>query len=326
MTLHFERLSPAIDTAPPPGLHLLGQRTLQAGGACGTLPALLQPGGGCIERCLSGAPAAREGRTGLVAHRFDGTWLYGEAQFPLPSDGMTLQAASRQLYRDLFQVLREHGGLQPLKIWNYLPRINAELDGLEVYRHFNIGRQQAFFEAGASAFEGAPAACALGHHGEHLSLSLLAGPVAPRPVENPRQVSAYRYPSEYGPSSPSFSRAALAETAPGVETLFISGTASIVGHATVHAGDVVRQTEETLRNLHAVLDAAHALTSARFELGRMDFTIYLRHPADQPQVQAVLAQALGAASPALRGALWLHADVCRSDLLMEIEAQGSAPR
>ncbi|MEX8519932.1 MAG: hypothetical protein AB3X44_15585 [Leptothrix sp. (in: b-proteobacteria)] len=324
MTLVFERTPHRFDTLSRPDTHLLGQRLQRGSGEVTPgAPALLHPPEPVIERWLSNR-ASQHGQTGCIHHAFDGAWLYGAARLDVPSHGRDLQERTRQLYADLFRVLRSHPGLHLLKIWNYLPDINADLDGLELYRHFNIGRQQAFLDAGQSAFEGAPAACALGHHGGPLTLAFLAGPVAPRPVENPRQTSAYHYPSEYGPRSPTFSRAALVELAPGLETLFISGTASIVGDASVHRGDVVRQTEETLRNLAALLDAVHARTSARFELSRMDHTIYLRHAADLPRVRAVFEQAVQADSPAACGALYLHADICRSELLVEIEVQGSA--
>jgi enamine deaminase RidA (YjgF/YER057c/UK114 family) len=327
VTLRFERRPRADATAAG---DVLGEHLFLAGpdGRNG-LPRLLGSPQPIAERWLTDAPV-QAGRHGLIAFRrvdtSAGGWLLGHGQIDIEAAGIDLQAVTRQLYTDLFALLHAHGDLHLLKLWNYLPHINAERDGLEIYRHFNIGRQQAFLDAGQRAFEGAPAACALGHHGGPLRLEFLAGPVAPRPVENPRQVSAYHYPAHYGPRSPTFSRAALVALTPKADTLFISGTASIVGHASLHPGDVMRQTEETLRNLHAVLDAAHARTPARFDLGHMDLTIYLRDPADRAAVQAVLARTLDAASPGLRDALWLHADVCRRELLVEIEAQGSAPR
>jgi enamine deaminase RidA (YjgF/YER057c/UK114 family) len=332
VTLLFERAACLPDAPARLRDHLLGQHLHRPGAdAVPGLPGLLQPAHAVTESWLSDAPV-RRARTGCITHASDGLWLHGQASITCPTSGSALQRATRQLYADLFQVLRDHPGLQLLRLWNYLPHINAELDGLEVYRHFNIGRQQAFLDAGQSAFEGAPAACALGHHGRPITLAFLAGPVAPLPVENPRQTSAYHYPSQYGPRSPTFSRAVLVEPAGQATALFISGTASIVGHASVHAGDVQRQTEETLRNLQAVIDAAHASTTTRtstrtanrFALDRMAHTLYLRHPGDLPQVRAVFEQALGADSPAARDALYLHADICRSDLLVEIEAHGWA--
>lgn len=327
MTLRFERQPPgAAGFSAFPAAAVLAERGHFDDGRAAGAPRLLAGEPACAERWLSEAPAAArtEGRTGHVSWHDDGRWLHGSACIEV-SGGARLREDTRALYADLFEVLRQRGDLHLLKVWNYLPHINAELDGLEVYRHFNVGRQQAFLDAGQRAFEGAPAACALGHHEGPLSVHFLAGRQAPRPIENPRQVSAYHYPSSYGPRSPTFSRAALVSLAPGEETLFISGTASIVGHRTLHAGDVGAQTAETLRNLEAVIASAHAQTSARFDLRTMDLTVYLRDPADRAAVEAVLATSLGADAPGLRGALWLHADICRTDLLVEIEAQGSAP-
>ncbi len=323
MSLQFERRPHSADQTRSAGVLPLGQRDLLPGVAQAGLPAVLHPARAITERWTSARPV-RSSRTGLIRHQDDGQWLYGEAVVPMPATGVALQALTHQLYADLFRTLRAHGGRHLLKIWNYLPRLNAPLDGLEVYRHFNIGRQQAFLDAGAAAFEGAPAACALGTADGPLSLAFLAGPQAPRPVENPRQTSAYHYPADYGPRSPTFSRAALVALAPGRETLFVSGTASIVGHASVHLGDVVQQTQEALRNLHAVLDAAHAATPARFALDQFAHTVYVRHAADLDAVRAVFEQAVGADSPAARGAVYLLADVCRSELLVEIECHGES--
>lgn len=340
MTLRFERQPPGAActdpcaTGAPPAAIVLGERCHDSDAALARaagLPRLLAGEPPCAERWLSPVSPARlrQGCTGRVSWRSDGRWLHASARIEVQS-GAQLREHTRALYADLFEVLRLQGGpeggicLHALKIWNYLPHITADLDGLEVYRHFNIGRQQAFLEAGLSAFEGAPAACALGHHDGPLTVHVLAGPEVPRPVENPRQVSAYHYPSAYGPRSPTFSRAALVSLAPGEETLLVSGTASIVGHETCHVGDVAAQTAETLRNLEAVLASAHRQTPARFDLRQMDLTVYLRDPGDRATVEAVLAQALGAAAPGLRNALWLHADVCRADLLVELEAQGHA--
>ena len=154
-----------------------------------------------------------------------------------------------------------------------------------------------------------------------LQVGVLAGRVAPLAFENPRQISAYRYPPEYGARTPSFSRAALAAIGGARQALFISGTASIVGEQSLHPGDVTRQTEETLRNLQAVLDAAMTQCSAHFTLADLQCTVYLRHPADAERVLALLAQAMPGALPPR----CVQADICRSELLVEIEAQAFAP-
>ena len=269
--------------------------------------------------------AVRSGMTGVVRWRTDGHWVLGAIDLDESAEHHGLAHLSEMAYHDLFRTLEETGCPHLQRIWNYLPQINGDGGGLERYRQFNMGRQQAFIDAGQAAFDGAPAACALGIRQGSLCIRFLAGQIAPLPIENPRQVSAYRYPETYGPRSPTFSRAALAEIGGGDVALFISGTASIIGHETVHLGDVRAQTAETLRNLTAVIDAANARTSARFALPALEAVVYVRHVADAPVVRQVLVDALGEDAPTVRQAVYLEADICRQDLLVEIEAHAVAP-
>lgn len=269
------------------------------------------------QHCISGID---EG----VAWRRAGDVLYGvieldEADF---ADGACppLQSAAESAYRRIFHVLEAQGGLQLWRVWNYMAEINAETHGLERYRQFNIGRQEAF-EAVCSAVDQAPAACALGVRSGPLSIAFLAGKVPIRPIENPRQLSAYCYPETYGPRSPVFARGALVYP-PGQEVLFISGTASIVGHRTVHHDDVVAQVRESLANVRAVMDEANRhVRGGAFECAMLVCRIYLRHAGDRLQVEAVMSEQFAGAH-----CQYVEADVCRSDLLVEIEAMASQPR
>jgi enamine deaminase RidA (YjgF/YER057c/UK114 family) len=104
--------------------------------------------------------------------------------------------------------------------------------------------------------------------------------------------------------------------------LFISGTASIVGHRTVHAGDVAAQTRETLVNIEALLDEANRVSgTSRFGLESLAYKVYVRNSADLPLIQSQLHSALGR-NPQV---VYLQADICRQDLLVEIEAIGRGP-
>ncbi|MBO9650234.1 MAG: hypothetical protein J7605_17135 [Variovorax sp.] len=264
------------------------------------------------------------GTTGVVRWRCDGHWMLGAIDLDEAIEKEGLAALSQRAYQDLFKSLEQTGCTHLLRIWNYLPQINGDGGGMERYRQFNSGRQQAFVEANQAAFEGAPAACALGIHQGALCIRFLAGRSAPVPVENPRQVSAYHYPKTYGPRAPTFSRAALAEIGGGDVALFISGTASIVGHETIHIGEVLAQTHETLRNLRAVIAAANERTTALFDLAEIDCVVYVRHVADAPLVRQVMEEVLGADAHTLSHAVFLEADICRQDLLVEIEAHAVA--
>ncbi|MDM0118835.1 chorismate transformation enzyme, FkbO/Hyg5 family [Variovorax arabinosiphilus] len=290
-----------------------------------TVNAQVLSAGGPMADVWQASGEIRSGTTGVARWRTDGHWVLGAIDLDEAVEQQGVAKLAERAYADLFRALADSGCPHLLRIWNYLPQINGDGGGLERYRQFNIGRQQAFLDAGQAAFDGAPAACALGIRQGSLCIRFLAGQIAPLPVENPRQVSAYRYPETYGPRSPTFSRAALAELGGGDVALFISGTASIIGHETVHLGDVRAQTAETLRNLTAVIDTANARTSARFALPTLEAVVYVRHVADAPVVRQVLVDALGADAPTVRQAVYLEADICRQDLLVEIEAHAVAP-
>ena len=266
--------------------------------------------------------ACQSGVSEGICYRRAGPLLFGvieldesafaEADFPL-------QAATEAAYRRIFRLIEGEGLPHLWRVWNYLAEINRESDGLERYRQFNIGRQDAFLEFSRGATGNVPAACAIGLASGPVSIAFMAGDQPAVPVENPRQVSAYNYPASYGPRSPTFSRAALVYL-PGQEVLFISGTASIVGHQTVHPGDVAGQCVESLSNVAAVLAEANSASRAGpYQLENLSYRVYVRHAADFPVIRDILLARLGATSEIV----YLQADICRSDLLIEIEAMAS---
>jgi chorismate lyase / 3-hydroxybenzoate synthase len=251
----------------------------------------------------------------------DGDWLFGIIDVP---EDAGLEVAAGHAYVGLFDALRSTGFTQLLRVWNYLPRINEEGNAMERYKRFNAGRQQAFFDAGERAFEGAPAACAIGSADGPLRVRFLAGRGTVRHVENPRQVSAYHYPQRYGPRAPTFSRAALAEAGCCRLGLFISGTASIVGHESLHRGDVRAQVRETVANLHAVLDNASSKSSACWSLRDLHGVVYVRHAQDHAAVVDEIARAAPELARDAGELVFLHADICRRELDVEIEGHAWA--
>ena len=233
----------------------------------------------------------------------------------VPERGKHLRERTRNAYLRLFALLNEREMPHLWRVWNFMADINRDEDGLERYRWFNLGRHDACSAAGAASAAQMPAASALGWARGPLSIAFLAGRKPPRPIENPRQVSAFHYPGDYGPRPPLFARAALAESGRD-EWLFVSGTASIVGHQTVHTGDVVAQCEETARNVLTVLDQANQVTrTAGHRAEALSHRVYVRHTADFPVVRRALERCLGGA-----GLTLMQADICRHDLLVEVES------
>jgi hypothetical protein len=92
----------------------------------------------------------------------------------------------------------------------------------------------------------------------------------------------------------------------------------------VHAGDVRRQTEESLLNVAAVRTAAEQRSGLAFPASEMAHTLYVRRTEDLAVVREIFERDVGAGSPAAREAIYLQADVCRAELLVEIEAHGFA--
>ncbi|MCS7479531.1 FkbO/Hyg5 family chorismatase [Umezawaea endophytica] len=250
---------------------------------------------------------------GRLRYAEEGGFLFVSAVVP-PS--VRYAEAVRALYAELFALTKRVGYPTICRLWHYIGRINGTTaDGLETYRDFCVGRALAFEEVGATM----PAASAVGSAHEGVSVCLLATRAgALTAIENPLQVPAYRYPGQHGPKSPSFSRATyLRQDAGG--TLFLSGTASILGHETAHPGDLAGQLATTFGNVEAVVHernlARHGV-DAGFGLADFDrVTAYVRHADDLAAVEASCRAAFGAGT-AVR---LLRADLCRSDLLVEVE-------
>ena len=273
-----------------------------------------------------GSAPLTSGRCGAIHYRHDDGLLFGvialsEEMFETGADNTPLQQATEAAYRQVFSLLDTLRYPHLLRIWNYIADINTHSFGLERYRQFNLGRQDAFLAYGRNVVGNVPAACALGSTQGPLNIAFLAGRAAPLSIENPRQISACQYPQQYGPRSPTFARASLMRLGQD-EVLFVSGTASIVGHATLHPADVVAQTRETMINIQAVLAEANRLASqARFNLASLHYKVYVRHAADLAQISSELERIVGTTP----NAAYLQADVCRHDLLMEIEASAAHP-
>ncbi len=248
-----------------------------------------------------------------------GSLLIAEQAIDAPSEAEALQRATEIAYQEIFDLLDDTAHPHVIRIWNYLPNINAQSGGDERYRHFNSARQMAFRKSGRATMGTVPAASALGSPaGSPLSIYFLAARRPPKMIENPRQTSAYHYPPKFGRHSPIFSRACVWGESGG-SRLFVSGTASIVGHETIHRGDVTAQTRETIVNIGALLEQANRIVgSSRYSLDGLKLKVYLRHPSDLSEVEATLAELLHPAA----SIVYLQADVCREDLLVEIEALG----
>ncbi len=281
----------------------------------------LQPHGAVApyEVWRTGRPVAC-GREGEIAWASDGALSFGvievdERVHAGPGDPSGIAAAAAHAYARLIAFVRDSDTPHLLRIWNYLDAITLGVGDGERYRQFCVGRAR-----GLGAFDPSllPAATAIGRCDDARILQIywLSAAAPGTPVENPRQLSAYRYPRAYGPQPPSFARAMLPPTGNAMP-LLLSGTASVVGHATQHAGALLAQLEETFANFDALLGAARQRQPAlppQFGAGTR-LKVYVRDRGDMATVAAALQARFGGPVPPLL----LHAAICRRDLCVEID-------
>jgi chorismate lyase/3-hydroxybenzoate synthase len=245
----------------------------------------------------------------------NGEVLFGAVQLE-ERPGTPLDIVTYTAYRRLLVQTRALGYPHLLRVWNYFPSINLESNGLERYQRFCVGRHRALAEDRPDFQRMLPAGTAVGTTSGPLKIHFLASTQPGTPVENPRQMNAYEYPRVYGPRSPAFARATLR---PSISRshLFIAGTASVVGHASQHVGKPHQQTLETLHNLDVLIthtEQLHQVTRGQL-LRQALFKVYIRHPEHVSTVSDILKQLLPVHTPVL----YLQGELCRSELLLEIE-------
>lgn len=244
------------------------------------------------------------GREGDLCWSRGGGWQFLSIEADEVAGG--IEAACEHAYDTLLSHLAASPERHLLRVWNYLDAINAGEGDAERYRRFCNARALSMAAHGLVRY---PAATAIGHRGKpgRLQVYALSCTVDGHALENPRQVSAWEYPRQYGPTAPNFARAMQLPQG----GLAISGTAAVIGHASHHAGDVAAQVAEAVANLQALLERA-ALPA--FD-ARSPLKVYVRHPEDADAVDTALARHLDASVPRIL----LQGDICRSELLVEID-------
>jgi chorismate lyase/3-hydroxybenzoate synthase len=256
-----------------------------------------------------------------VAH---GTLFHAAAEIPEADrlDAASLEAAVTAAYLAIAGVLAREGR-HAIRFWNFIPGIHADMGGArDRYMVFNAGRFKAFTEwyGPRDAFSRAlPTASAVGVREGALVIHAVAGDAPGQPIENPRQVPAYSYSERYGPLPPCFARATLVDSPAGGRgrLLLVGGTASILGEDSIHR-DVRAQTSETFENLSKLLAVARATAPDSIAASLAAFStlrVYIVRPEDADVVREMVT----ATVPRTTSVEFAQADLCRQELLVEIE-------
>jgi len=221
---------------------------------------------------------------------------------------------------------------QVIRTWLYLGDIVGPEGETQRYKELNRARTSFFrnirFAAARTppGFNGAvyPASTGIGTNDTDIAMSCIAlvterDDIVAAPLENPQQTSAFDYSTRYGPASPKFARAMALSCGP-YATIFVSGTASITDSETRYVGDVEGQTRQTLNNIEALISEdnlrRHGMPGLGTPLDGLALVrVYIKRPEDYAKARAACEELLGELPT-----IYAVADVCRPELLVEIEA------
>jgi enamine deaminase RidA (YjgF/YER057c/UK114 family) len=227
---------------------------------------------------------------------------------------------------------------QVIRTWLYLGDIVGPEGATQRYKELNRARTDFFANvrfAPARTPEGFdpaiyPASTGIGTDNHDVVMSCVAfaterNDIRIMPLENPQQTAAYDYADHYSPKSPKFSRAMVLSCG-SYATIFISGTASITDSESRHNDDVEAQTRQTLDNIEALISAGNLASHGMPGLGATlddlaGIRVYIKRPEDYEKARCVCEARLGELP-----AIYAIADVCRPELLVEIEGIAIATR
>lgn len=231
------------------------------------------------------------------------------------------QQVVHEAYLDVLGQVATLATPHPVRFWNHIPYLHAPMaGGLDRYMVFNAGRFDAmnrWFGSVEAVHRGVATATGVGHGGSDLVIHCLACAAAGRSIENPRQVPAYRYSRRYGPVPPCFARATLARlSALGGQAILVGGTASVRGEQSVHGDNLAHQLAETYVNMEALVQCgAQPGMVANGLASFVHVRAYYQRGTDRPGVE----RSVRGTFPGAQGIEFVQADLCRQELLVEIE-------
>jgi len=241
----------------------------------------------------------------------------------------SIAEASERAFETALNILKEEGlSIQHIiRQWNYIEDIAIVEDpeAPQNYQDFNDVRATYYDQVQFD--QGYPAATGIGQDTGGVIIGFIAlsesDIISIKPIMNPGQIDAHQYSevvlegNSVQKCTPKFERAKLVSIGEG-NYIYVSGTASILGEKTVHVGDVEKQTLTTIDNIKRLFSKKNQeQLGLNFDVAKISFShlrVYVKYKKDIPAVQKVCDAELNCKS-----SLFLESDVCREDLLVEIE-------
>jgi enamine deaminase RidA (YjgF/YER057c/UK114 family) len=262
-------------------------------------------------------------------------WSCGNGNCPTTG---SVKGDAERAFKEVLEVLEQEGMTYDnvVRQWNYIGEILKvdRQNGCDIqnYQLFNEVRNQYFKEFRTK--KEYPAATGIGKSHRGVSIDFCAinenRHVKAYSVDNEKQITPYAYAQSVlvGESSdgtkvkqaPQFERAKLVVT-PLANTLFLSGTASIIGEETIGVGNLEKQTKITAQHLNTLQgyqNLSNYCQSFGFTRGEyVCLRVYVKNASDMRNAKMLCASYFGESVPMA----FVLADVCRDNLLIEIEGE-----
>jgi enamine deaminase RidA (YjgF/YER057c/UK114 family) len=252
------------------------------------------------------------------------------------TDAGNILQSSNTAFNTIQKVLSDEGMVfsDIIRQWNYIEQItridNTNNSVSQHYQIFNDVRSKFYQQA--SFKNGFPAATGIGTDCGGIIIDIIAAKFgmdcAAIPIKSPIQLDAYTYSkdvlaennsmSDFCRTTPKFERAKIFIT-PLHKWIFISGTAAIVGQKSIPQPSAEVQTEMTIQNILSLISSENLLNHGMHpgEIANINnLRVYIKYSKDILPVKKICNKHF----PGIP-AVYIVADICRPELLVEIEGQ-----
>lgn len=248
---------------------------------------------------------------------------------PSSNHSLPISQQSTDIFSKLQSILYKHNFTigDIIRQWNYIGNITGCNNNEQIYQIYNNSRSQ-FYQKSLWP-NGYPAATGIGAQFNGLIVSCIAlksinsNSQKVYPLNNPLQIAAHSYSKEVLIGStqtslketPKFERAKLIDFANNIYC-FISGTASIRGEYSTHIQSPKKQTELTLSNIEYLISSENLRQNScpNVSLKICNLRVYIKNKAHYQIIRETVEERF----PSIP-TIYLFTDICRQELLVEIE-------
>ncbi len=280
----------------------------------------------CAARKYSVVRKTHRGAAYLVLENRRGKWLLTEGILPT-----SLEAPIGEQSVEVLEILGEILARESMPLtsivrqWNYIEQITAQDACSQHYQAFNDARSDLYARTDWPA--GYPAATGIGTHRggvmvEVDALSPHSRRIRTRSLDNALQVAAHDYSkgvligTDPQKTTPKFERGKLVSSCFS-DHLYVSGTAAIRGERSLSDDEIAEQTVATLENIEYLIGRPN-LKKQGIKYPRKNritiFRVYLKSEEFLDPARKIVAGRYSGVP-----VLYLKSDICRDELLVEIE-------